>query len=606
MVLSHLGLDAIGGGYAGVDIFFVISGYIISGDLIARMRAGTASPRDFYMRRIRRLLPNLVVMSVAVLAAGAFVFLPDDLARLPWRTLASQLGVSNWLFAYQSGYFLPASSWNPLLHTWTLAVEFQFYVVAPFLIMAIARFGERALRGAIMIAGGASLVYAQLSNAADNPWHFYDSLGRAWEFLLGVAINLWRLPPMRRRYAEGLCAVALMLLIASFVSFDRDGGFPDLRTLVPTFSTAALIALLPSATTVRHLLSGATIRRLGQESYSIYIWHWPIIVFAHYLFPGLSEGSLGPLLLLGPILLVSTLAFRWIETPYRSPRTVSDQRLWVLLGAAMLFTIIACMIIKASEGWPSRFARREAAILAAQSMVSSHRETCHRSDLALPLTRSCRFGAQTAPTIAMWSDSHGIEILDQMGAGLAASGLSAVQLSFSSCPPRRPSRLSGDCSRFNHAALTHLLAQPQIDTVILAGALDSDAHRLDGSWAKESRGAARALLRAGKRVVLVYPIPRQAFHVPRAMVNHLRFGIAFAGAQSDRDAYLTRNIATFAVLDGIEGAGVLRVYPHQTLCASGTCLAARGGVPLYYDDNHLLLPGAAPISQTILEILARD
>jgi peptidoglycan/LPS O-acetylase OafA/YrhL len=600
VLLTHLGIGWMGGGYVGVDMFFVISGYVVFGDLSRRAETGPVSPVAFYVRRARRLLPNLAAMSLAVLAVAAVVFLPSDLARLPLRIAASLIGFANWLFAHQSGYFMPASEWNPMLHTWTLSVEFQFYLVVPVLVVAAARHGTRALQAAVIALTAGSFAYCLFTSDVQSGWHFYDSGARAWEFMLGIAAHMLRFPRARPATASAVCGGALAVLLGCFVLLDRDGAFPDGRALLPTLATGALIVFLPNSGAIRRLLSSRPIVTTGKASYSIYIWHWPFIVFTTYLWPGLARGPQLALVLLPPILAVSFAMWRYLEVPMRDPIRLPQRKFWQAMGAAGVILTVFAVPVAASRGWPGRLDERIRRLDNEQAHISARRAECHRDDLSRPLASSCLYGANVAPRIAIWSDSHGVELADNLAAGLAARGKAAVLFSFSSCPPRQPARLRTACDKFDRMVLRHLLAQPALETVVLAGALDDQPYDSSTVWPVEFTAAARALLSAGKRLVIVYPVPRQAFHVPRAMANSLRFGIDYNPARAERAQYLARTRRVFATYDAIGTRGVERVYPDRILCPDGPCAVTAEGKPLYFDDNHLSMRGARELAARTL------
>lgn len=605
VLLSHLNIPRMGGGYVGVDVFFVISGYIVAGDLLRRVDEGTHSAGAFYMRRLRRLMPNLIAMVIAVLIAGMVLFLPEDLSRLPRRSLASLAGFANWLFARQAGYFLPASNWNPLLHTWTLSLEVQFYLLAPVLVIAGARLGRPMLRLWVLLIAAASLTFALVTSEPSNPWHFYNTFGRVWEFLLGVALALTRPARIGSRWSTLLCALALVTLGAAFVTLDRDSSFPDIRALVPTLATAILIAYLPTAGPIYRSLSWPPVRDVGKASYSIYIWHWPLIVFTGYLAPGLSEHTAFVPAAITIVLLVALVAYRWIEVPFRAPRLMSNRRFAATLAGALALVAVVSVPIVMTRGLPSRLNSEEQRTLDTEALVSPRRDDCHRGDLTKPLERSCRFGADVAPTVAVWSDSHGAELIQEMSGGLRRRGLAAELLSFSSCPPRWPARAKTDCAQFQRTALEYLLASPTIQTVILAGALDTQQHRSDAEWAREFDLAARTLLAAGKRLVVIYPVPQHIFHVPRALVNKSRYGIEYSQWRTPRSAFLERNRGVYRTYDALGQAGVARVHTADFLCANDSaCEVERGGRPLYFDNNHLTLLGARMIAARTLALLA--
>lgn len=600
VVLSHLRIEWMGGGYVGVDMFFVVSGYVVFGDLLRRAETGETAAFAFYLRRVRRLLPNLVAMSIFVLAAGALLFLPNDYLRLPGRIAAAVLGFSNWLFAYQSGYFEPASEWNPLLHAWTLSVEFQFYLVVPLLVLAAARSGIGSLR---LIATGVALAsfgYALLTRDAESAYHFYDTGARAWEFLLGILLHLWRQPRFAPALANVLAGTALATLAACFVMLRRDDAFPDLRALLPTLSTAVLIAVLPSAPRLRAVFETRPMVATGRASYSIYIWHWPLIVFTAYAWPDFEHRPLIVGLVAALIFAVSFAMYRLVEVPMRSRSVVPVRRFWAVMATTGLALAVLCAGVAATKGWPSRFTQRELTLANEEMQMSPRRRACHRSSMEIPVEKSCVFGASVRPTVAIWSDSHGVELGEAMSDALANEGMSAALLSFSSCPPRRPERTSSLCGEFNLRVLQWLLAHREIETVVIAGALDTRRHRSNPAWASEFTAGAKSLLAAGKRLVVVYPVPEQPFHVVRAMVLSERFGLDYRDARTLREDYLRRNEWVFSTYDSLGGDGVSRVYPHETLCPGQRCEVSRDGAPLYFDDNHLTMRGARLLASEVI------
>lgn len=603
VLLSHLRVPWMEGGYAGVDIFFVISGYVVFGDLLRRSESSQVSFAEFYLRRVRRLLPNLIAVSVFVLAAGVVLFLPSDFRRLPARIVAALLGFSNWLSGFQSGYFEPASEWNPMLHAWTLSVEFQFYLLVPLLFVVAGRRISTRFRLLVFCLIAASFGYALATSDPESGWHFYDSLARIWEFLIGICLQLVRHPRLSRWAAACVVSLALAVLAAVCLFLKRSDAYPDALTLLPTLATAALIVGLPSWPSVQRAFSAAPVAGLGRASYSIYLWHWPVIVYCSYVWPDFERHPAPFAASVLAILALSTAMYNWVEKPMRSPQQVPLRRFLYICAASGAIVGAACLGVLASKGWESRFPDRLLALDQEARFVSPRRSACHRHDFSKGLDASCVFGARMPPSVAVWSDSHGVELIQMLSPGLAERNAAAVLYSYSSCPPRQPFRVRTGCDRFNSAVLARLLRDDSIDTVVLAGALDTDRNRSDPRWPAEFTRAARALLAAGKQLILVYPIPEQPFHVPRAMFIEQRFGLPLDRLETSKADYRQRNRRVFATYAALGTENVRRVYPDEILCASGPCMALREGQPNYFDDNHLSLFGARDIArQTLLTL----
>lgn len=596
VLLSHLKIPHFGGGYIGVDMFFVISGYVIYGDYRRRAAVGPFSATDFLWRRLRRLGPQLFAMLTAVLVASAVILLPSDFQRLPARLVATALGLSNWLFAYQADYFAPSSEWNVLLHSWTLSVEFQFYIAFPVIILLLARKRPDALPSALAIIALLSLVYCLWPRAGGGTVYF-DTFARAWEFLLGCLLQHLRVPEASKRLSTIISVIALAVLAASIHLFGRDGGYPDWRVLLPTLATAALILFLPRSA-VQSLLESRAAVGTGRMSYAIYIWHWPFIVFATYVWPGALENVMATVALTLVILAVSWATWRFVEEPMRRPALLPEPE----FRRVFLISLIVLCGVSGSVwllgGWPARFDRKVVEIESYAANVNLRRDKCHRGSIdQLPLDQSCTYGAAVTPSLAIWSDSHGVELIAALAPWLAQHQKSAVQYSFSSCPPVAPSADETDCERFNQAAFARLMNDRKITDVILAGALDSPNYRNNAQWRRQFLAAANGLLTRGKRLILIYPVPNQNFPVPRAMANAARFSLPYDNARVRRSDYLKRTRAVFSVYDSLGGKNVIRIYPDRVFCKTGMCAVSHDGKPLYFDDNHLSLFGARQLSK---------
>jgi peptidoglycan/LPS O-acetylase OafA/YrhL len=322
------------GGFVGVDVFFVVSGYLITGLILKDIDAGRFGITQFWERRIRRILPALSIVVLFCLAMGWFFFSPLDYRKLGQSAFAQALLVSNiffWQTAGKAGYFDESSvEITPLLHTWSLAVEEQFYLLFPFLLLACRGFSRRRLARLTLVLGAISLGLSVYCSYYYRVANFYLLPTRAWELLIGAwpAIVLSTRDPARW-LKESVSWAGLAAILAAIFLYNRETRFPGITALPPCVGAALIIwANRSSCTSVGKILAWPPLVYIGLISYSLYLWHWPLLAFGRYLVPGpLSVGERGLLLLIG--LVLAALSLKFVETPFRQ-RSVCPTRMAVL------------------------------------------------------------------------------------------------------------------------------------------------------------------------------------------------------------------------------------------------------------------------------------
>ncbi|KEQ53646.1 acyltransferase family protein [Sphingobium chlorophenolicum] len=627
VLFYHVDLWPFSGGFVGVDIFFVISGYLI-GSIIARELAeGRFSLTAFYARRIRRIFPALFATIAVTIAAGSLILLPLDYRALGMSAVATVLFASNLYFARHSGYFGSAAEEAPLLHTWSLAVEEQFYILFPLLMLCAFRAGGRTR---LVIASTALLSFwaAMLLVGRAPVLAFYMPFPRAWELLAGALLATGLLPPPRSRRAAQLCAVGGIALIGWAVfGFSNATVFPGPNALFPVLGAMLVLHAGRAGSTVSHMLGAAAPVAVGRISYSLYLWHWPIVVFWTYRTDGewrLREQALVILL----SLLAAALSWRFIEEPFRRARRFTTARAFAFAGAMAAAGCGAGGLLYFSGGLPMRVTPTVAALDAASRSMAYLPERC--SGMAAVRHRAlCAVGAHngTAPSFLLWGDSHAHALkpaFDQAGDALGLSGRIA---SYPACPTllgldRLDQPPSHDCSAFNAQVLALLRDSPSIHTVFLVSrwGLCANGRRPEGgipcylgrdadddrsirrdAWLfrlglKETVGTLTAM---GKRVILVAPIPEFRRNVPESLARAELYSEPAGLALSQAD-YLRRQRDVLAAFDQMRrrfAADIL--YPHQLLCRTGQCATMAHGVPLYADDDHLSRQGSLLLSAMV-------
>jgi peptidoglycan/LPS O-acetylase OafA/YrhL len=515
VVLYHAGLPGLSGGFLGVDVFFVISGFLITSILAAEIGQGRYSLLRFYERRARRILPALLAVVGASLAVGWFGLLPFQFADLGESALATAGFASNVYFMLKLDYFGPAAEFSPLLHTWSLAVEEQFYILfPPLLALGLMRWGLRRTLWALGAACALSLLAAALLLPSAPKAVFYLLPFRAWELGLGALLALAALPPPRRRaLREALAALGLLAIVAPMALYDSTTPFPGLAAVPPVLGTVLLIHLGSGGapTLVQRLLASAPMVAIGLVSYSLYLWHWPVMAYARI---GIDDVHLPPALAAGTVVLslaLAWLSWRVIERPFRRPAAPPEgalpgpaggaapppapgglgrRAIFALSGAGLAATAAAGALIVLRDGLPERIPPEAGAVLAARAWPTPFHLACFGR---LPEEELCAIGAGATDgadgpvegpvegpvdgpidgpvDFLLWGDSHAASIVTAVDKAARAAGLSGLYVAGSGCPPVRdvgrvPARQP--CERLVDAVRRFLAARDDLPVVILA------------------------------------------------------------------------------------------------------------------------------------------
>ena len=436
IILFHFKVSGFPGGFIGVDIFFVISGYLITGIIISEIAQGSFSAVTFWGRRIRRILPALVTVLIATAVASYFILiLPSDFSAFGRTLMAQSLFISNWLFMGLSPYFSAPAETMPLLHTWSLAVEEQFYLFLPLCLILLFRFTKgQASRGLVLI-GIALLsfiygVYLVNSNpteqftinflphiwgsATNSSAGFYLIVPRIWELLVGSIIAIYMFEIKNRAIAEMTALVGIGAIFAGILLLSDTTPFPGVAALLPVLGTAAIIVANTSHHTItKAMLSFPAMVWIGLISYSLYLWHWPILVLARYYANSINESlsSLHEFLLIILISVLSILTYRYIEQPFRKKNFLAERWEIYLTGAVGLVVVFCIgLIIVNQHGFPQRLSPGALLIADAMEDYSPRRDECFtKSTLRTsPIDTPCLIGVQDPSHIdfVLWGDSH--------------------------------------------------------------------------------------------------------------------------------------------------------------------------------------------------------
>ena len=486
VVLFHYDFGRFAGGFVGVDVFFVISGFLITRLIVAQLKADRFSFAQFYLRRARRLLPALFVTLAASLCAGALLFTPEHLALLAQSTLATLGSVSNIVFWREAGYFDAAGHYKPLLHTWSLAVEEQFYLVWPLTAVLLWKIGrQRALISVLAVAGVVSLVATEYWLPIDPSAAFYLAPFRVTELAIG-ALCVWlvRAATPARWVQEGIVAVGLAAIAYATLRFDSHTPFPGRSALIPCLGAAAVI-YAGAGSRLGALLGNRAAVGVGLISYSLYLVHWPLYVFYRYT-------TLRPLTRSDKAILVvaafalATLMYHFVERPVRLTRSGSRLRsgrgATVVFGSVALVLAIPAALAWRSDGWRWRVAPEVdnasgdyADFKAARARLIRDNE-CHMSmgfDSIAPTLPGCLTVKGDNANFLVIGDSHAADLWAALVQ--AYPRVTFLQATGAGCAPVASfhPRPQNDCGRLLRAVKNDVGLLQRVDGVILNGRWDS-------------------------------------------------------------------------------------------------------------------------------------
>ena len=626
VLLFHARIPFFSGGYVGVDVFFVISGYLITALIHQEHFAGGFTLLGFYERRIRRIFPALFLVMLSTFAIAAIVMLPPDLSRLGLSIVAATLFASNFYF-WERGlsYLRDAPEFEPLLHTWSLAIEEQFYLFFPILVLLIIRFFKRLDFTFMAVALGSFAISIYLTSAHPHA-AFYFTPGRAWELLLGSWLAVTGLKnQIPRPIVPPLQFAGLMMIVGAALSFDVVTPFPGFAALVPCLGTALIVAWSDLDSQLIRGLSHPTLVWLGLISYPLYLWHWPSLVLTRFaLLRELHVYEIVALYCLAGVL--AAVTWRYVEKPFRARNgLISARRVLVLAAGVSCLTLAIGGGLRAAEVW-STTPPRVAQILAAAKDYAPLLGACHNWDRKNPEQFSnCIIGAKDRPEInfALWGDSHAGAVAIAVDAAAYSVSKKALQLTADDCPPLLRtqvivSNLVTDCEARNEAAFD-LLQQHRIHLAILAGAwvqyVQGDYKVLRPNNEPDAGGDKVAPFRRalkqtisrlqtfGVDVMIVGPVPEIGWNVPSVLAAKEWRKQPIPEGPSLAD-FMNSQRKIMPILKELEHDGLYVVYPHELLCKS-TCLVQLNGQVLYRDTEHLTTHGADLLRPVFVQQLSR-
>ena len=621
VILFHLGLPYTPGGFVGVDVFFVLSGYLITRQIAWELREGRFSLLDFYDRRIRRLFPALFVMLFVSTIIALFVLLPRDLDGFGESLVAAATSISNFYFWSESGYFAPAAETIPLLHTWSLAVEEQFYLLFPLMLMLVWRWRQAYVAHSLIALAILSFAISVWAARHTPDAAFYLLPSRAWELLVG---SLLALAPARQRLPSWLRTAALNLGLAGIaiavLTFHTRMPFPGFAAALQVFACALIIWAghassasapdgAPSRSLVVSLLALRPMVFVGLISYSLYLWHWPIIVFVRHLSPD-PLTTLQAALLAIATFAIAYASWRYVEQPLRLGGVLWPTSRLRVRYSSMIVCSLAFMgiTLDIGNGFPWLQSKAVLAVVDDEGDRSPLRRRCHiaRADKGRrALADTCGFGSASGRHVVVLGDSHGAELSYALSEVANEGLLQLRQVTASGCPPALGFTVDDHpkCARHTQNMVDGLADGPRSTILITAHYFEWGApgrpHR-DAFWLGIEKSVA-TLRRSGHDVILLggWP-PHTNGPLPHALAREIRFGRSIEDYSFAIDQSLASSIDDN--LRQIAERHHARYLPLlEAICGgSSQCRSMIHGQAIYFDRDHLSVSAARQVVGDII------
>ncbi|KGJ77107.1 hypothetical protein GY21_08485 [Cryobacterium roopkundense] len=654
VVVFHLWPNRLSGGYVGVDVFFVISGFLITTHISRQMEDRNFAVGDFYARRIRRLLPASFLVLVASVGFTLLVVPRSLWQQFGGEFLASAFYVQNWLLAGNAVDYLAAeNSASPVQHFWTLSVEEQFYLIWPlFLMMSffVARRRRRTILLVITAVTLTSFIYSMTYTNVNPEAAYFVTPTRIWEFASGgclAAFLAWQRPrrPMRSGLRSGLTgAIGVALILISAVAYSGETAFPGYAALLPVSGTLLVIASgLGQPSWFRTLSAVRPVQLLGSISYSIYLWHWPLIVF----WPFIADGPWGVQQKLAVLGLTGVLAFgtwRYVELPFQRAKTwnvVGSKKPFVFVAASMLVILLTCTTgflvlrnqvdvassaVDALRGTPclgagatepdhecphpfNTTSTTDVALAAGDIGVGVAIGPCELGGGAVPL-EPCTFGEVASPTvtIALFGDSHAGQFIEALAPAAETNGWKVMTYIKGGCPGIGVAPSNTDCSEWGANVMELLKAEPSVDAVIISNAtskyVGGMSSMLDEALVKRDL---KSLVDAGKQVIVLRDPPgsvrgddgTEGLNVTECLGKTSESDAPCAVKRGDllTDDTMVRAVSELPSIEFVDLS--------DTFCDDIYCYPVIGGLVVYADGSHFTRSFAETLAPILGERLGK-
>lgn len=633
VVIFHIMASLVPGGFIGVDIFFVISGYLIGSILWHEVQEDRMSILTFYERRIRRIFPALFATLIVTYAVAYLLYMPIDFRGFSAALASAVLFFSNVFYWWNTGYFDLSTAYKPLIHTWSLAVEEQYYTVYPILLLLLHRHARRYLVPILIGLALSSFATSVVQVARWPQAAFYLPFGRFWELLVGALLAVGAVPHLRNQNSRNIAATSgLALILFSSFTYSEQTPFPGVSALLPVVGTALIIhAGEAGSSWVGRILSTSPMIFIGRLSYSLYLVHWPVMAFFRYSTGGEPAGVEAVALFI-LMLLLAWFSYRFVESPFRQGhlRKMSYKPLFAMAGTLGLVLVGVGAVGYLMKGVPERLDPQTQKMALAAFDTNPLRKRCdQRSPAQVADNTYCVEGADDAqdPTFAFLGDSFGDALAPGIIKAASEADQKGMMLTYSGCYPMLGLNQRGDCRAFMDAAAAAIERQPSVTTLVLTARWTSaylgtrfgeqnetgwfltDDQSAERSYEETKRVFERGLTRTlerfrGYNISIIYGFPEQDRNIPRTLGVDSNLGrplypgiprTIHEARQTELRDVLTRFQARY-------GFRLIDATDH--FCDHQHCRVMENATVLYADDNHISRKGAETLVDVLRPLLA--
>lgn len=591
---SYHGIPLASGGYVGVDIFFVISGFLISSIIFNDIASNRYSIVSFYARRVRRIFPALFLVYLVCLAWGTFRGIPSEVLSIRNATVASIFFVSNVYFGSKDGYFDSEVQNNPLLHTWSLSIEEQFYVFLPLIMLSIRRLPHNKKIWVLSVLTLASLCASIYMSRSSPDSAYYSLLTRSWELGIGGLVAIANLRVRTRLIGELLGISGALAIVVAVMSFDKSTEFPGYAALLPTIGAASIIIAGSSNNTIiTRCLSWNSVRWIGLISYSLYLWHWPVLVISRLEGFGGRKSALIAVVI---CFVISWMSWRLVEQPFRNSRnkmSETDTVKWGAVAATFVALLSWGALPLNSVLLPMNDSAKAFAAFGASSSEAAMRPgTCfltsnsnsfsyYRQDLCLRVDPERK-------NILLIGDSHAAQYFQAIKT--QNPNANVMQATASGCLPLLGTVGETRCVRLFDFVANEFLPSNPVDAVIISA-------RWQHGTASRAFETAKYFSRFSKKVVIIGPNEEFSTPMPRLIVKaQLLKDPTIVSRDIENE---TRKIdEEFLALSGGLDEGVSYVSFFKLMCDPQCPTVSTAGDPLNFDENHLSLSATIDVVRT--------
>jgi len=636
VVLFHFGIPGFDGGFVGVDVFFVISGYLMTGIVVRSLEQHKFSLIAFYTARALRIIPALAVLCAVLMALGWFFLLPPDYRQLSSHTAYSLTFLSNIEYFREAGYFDGSSHEKWLLHTWSLSAEWQFYMALPVLLWATWRLVPGRIAQIVIVGVGLAFsLAASIIVTRENPnGAFFLLHTRAWEMLAGgLVLLLGDRLALSETIRRWIGLTGLFLIALSIAVFDKHSSWPGALALMPVI--AAMMVIFANSTL--SLTGHHAAQWLGDRSYSLYLWHWPVCVALVYC--ELHRSAVAIAAGLALTLILGHCSYICVESHTKKLPRADKRRTIRLLIAAAVIGLGPALFVWKNSGISGRFPAVIELAAAETRNFNPRRSSCHAAVGAI--SPACRFGsAMPKQTALLVGDSHASVLVSAVASMASAAAADVKLLSYSGCPYLPRMKLRDDflkklpgayqCTAFNDWVQHQIADMPSNTPIIIAGryaGLVMGANEIEGNdeptgyfstphhavtpevireFSEQIVSTACEAAQQGRVVYLVRPIPEMGVDVPKSASRRMSMGLK-GEVFVTRDDYMRRNGWVWAAQDQARmKCGVRVLDPTTYLCRDGRCNGTLDGRPVYFDDDHLSEFGNALIAPAFAPVFSHQ